>query len=167
MGKMTRLKGTDGGSSSARAGTKRRACSRLGGSCGTTSLTEIVPVRRVEAVRETSGSSVSGGTDGEMNLQLRRRLGSRSSPHLDSSDRRSLLMKALELVRKWPRSGPAFVVATRLRTQPNAHRALGLRVKHRARALRCQIATGPFATHGPAALSPANDTATATSARQP
>jgi len=45
-------------------------------------------------------------------------------------------MKALELVRKWPGPAPAFVVATRLHTQPDAHRALELRVKHRRRALR-------------------------------
>jgi hypothetical protein len=67
-----------------------------------------------------------------MNLQHSAATQDSSSPHLDSSDRRSLLMKALELVRKWPRSAaPAFVVATRLHTQPDAHRALGLRVKHR------------------------------------
>jgi hypothetical protein len=45
-------------------------------------------------------------------------------------------MKALELVRKWPRPAPAFVVATRLHMQPDAHRALGLRVKRRAPVLQ-------------------------------
>ncbi len=45
-------------------------------------------------------------------------------------------MRALELVRQWPRPAPAFVVSARIRTQQDAHRSLGLRVKQRARGLR-------------------------------